>query len=209
MDNPTSNPPSSSLVEKLEALLREPSREAFWELRAELFGLSIGPDSNSIKTLGRFHTYLTDLETRLTSKEYSHFASLLDMSAMGGVLLSHFSSSRDQAESARNLLGSLIGEGLMVAGTRQHVKAWEAELQSVFSTAAWELYEEIWSLSMVAQPEMSAEERKRLLKSLFECLQDPEKSQSVKSMVVGRLFQFVLVWNIAQDCRPLWEERGS
>ena len=63
---------------------------------------------------------------------------------------------------AMGILSGALTEGLMVLATRQHVRAWEGELESVHRKAAWQLYEELWRWSSGRNSDLSPGERRAL-----------------------------------------------
>jgi len=79
----------------------------------------------------------------------------------------------------------------MALATRQHVRAWEGELESVYSTAAWYLYGALWHWAAELKPELGSEERRQLLDKLLAPVLEPSTPGAVKAVLLGRLFQAV------------------
>jgi hypothetical protein len=123
--------------ETLGQVLRNPTAADLWRLRAELLVAGLPRDSRAWAVIDEFRAFLDQLVTSTSSREYSHLASKLDISAVGGVVLEQLLEIKDAQELALRLLTGLLSEGLMVLGTRQHVKAWEGELDAVYANAAW------------------------------------------------------------------------
>ncbi len=180
---------SKSLAEVLSA----PTAAAVWRLRADLLESGIAPSARVLGVLGELHEFLDHLATSTSSRDYSNLASRMDISAIGGVLLENVLETQDRRELATRMLTGLVSEGLMVLATRQHVKAWEGELAAVHRAAAWYLYEELWHWTAEQKPELPAAERRRLLDLLFAPLSDRQTPGSVKAVLLGRLFQLLVV----------------
>ena len=76
--------------------------------------------------LDAYYDFLTALAARATSREFSHFASLLDMGAVGGVALQNLLQAEAEGQWWGRLLAGGLSEGLMVLAARQYVRAWAA-----------------------------------------------------------------------------------
>ena len=61
----------------------------------------------------------------------------MEIGSLSGVVGADLAEAADADEWARRLLSATITEGLAVMATRQHVKAWRGELDSVHREAAW------------------------------------------------------------------------
>lgn len=193
---------SMDIREPLNRVLSEPTPHSLWEFRSHLLASGLEAESPIWGILQSFHTFLSDLNARMTARQYSQYASLLDISALGGVMLEKVLESESGQELARSLFGTLMSEGLMALGTRQHIKAWEAEMESTFSAAGWTLYEQIWRLSEIAKPELDGELRKRLVDQLIAPILNVDSSGMLKGVLIGRLFQLVLAWAVAPLIKP-------
>ena len=184
------------------ALLRTlaaPRASDLWTLRAALLEAGLAPGSEVWSILGGFREFLERLDTGTSSREYSELASKLDIGAVGGIALEQILESEDSGDLAQRLLMGLVSEGLMVAATRQHVKAWKGELASVYRSAAWFLYENLWRWAEGQKPDLPADERRELLDQLFAPLHDPESPEESKTILVGRLFQVLLAARLADE----------
>ena len=188
-----------SLVGSLALVASEPSPAGLWELRADLLGSGVPPDSPVVRVIGSFHDYLDRISTGVSSRDYSHLASKLDISAISGVILERLAEAEDSEDMAMGILSGALTEGLMVLATRQHVRAWEGELESVHRTAAWTLYEELWRWSTERNPELSPGRRRTLIDALLEPATSRETSGLVKAVVIGRLFQIMVISRLPQD----------
>ena len=186
-----------SVPEALAAALRSPTAEAVWRLRAELLAEQIPPDSRVFHLLGEYHRFLDQIARATTSRDYSDLASKLDIGSISGVIVERLLEPRSARELAMALLTGALSEGLMVLATRQHVKAWEQGLESVYRDAAWFLYEELWRWAEERKPELPPRERRRLLDGLLRPVFAREGAGVSKALLLGRLFQLLLVSYLA------------
>jgi len=180
-------------------VLAAPRASDLWALRAALLESGLAPDSEVWPILGGFREFLERLDTGTSSREYSELASKLDIGAVGGIALEQILESENRGDLAQRLLMGLVSEGLMVAATRQHVKAWKGELASVYRSAAWFLYGNLWRWAEGQKPDLPAGERRILLDQLFAPLHDPDSPDESKTILVGRLFQVLLAARLAEQ----------
>ncbi len=180
-----------------EALI-EPTPDALWRLRGSLLEAGLPPHADVWRVLDGFHGYLHRLAVGSASREYSNLASLLDISAISGVLLENLGEPASAATLARRLLASGLSEGLMALATRQHVKAWDGELAAVHREAAWVLYRELWDWSGHQTPALSAAERRAMLDELLAPVVGGSLGGIACAALLGRLYQVVLVGTVAE-----------
>ena len=152
--------------------------------------------SRAHEVAGEFYAYLIELEARYGARQYSELASLLDIGAMGAVALENLIEA-GEALTGRLLLGGL-SEVLMVAASRQYVKAWSREIQPVHMRAVWFLRAELWRLSVLRRPGMRVDERIALVDGLLAPAMDGEAADPIRLALVGRLFQVLLLIHLAQ-----------
>ncbi len=181
------------LAETIKRALTRPDPEVLWQLRAQLLESGTPTDAPVLGLLDEFHGFLERLVESSTAREYSNLASILDIGGVGGVIAENLLETEESEKLARRLFGAVLGEGLMVLATRQHVKAWEVELNAVYRTATWWLYPRIWRFSATERPELSNSGRRALIDKLFEPLLDPNQSGTIRAVVIVRLFQALLV----------------
>ncbi len=187
---------------RLRRLMQAPSAQEVWNLRGDLLE-SDQPREGVIWTLlEQLHQYLRQLESSTTSREHSHRASLLDIGAVGGVLLDNLLEARSGEEMGRRLLSALLSEGLMVLATRQHVKAWEQELDTVYSQAAWQLYNQLWWWSERLKPELPGLHRRVMIEQLLAPIRSQELGGTVKAVLITRYYQ-LLIWSCLGQARSL------
>lgn len=174
-------------------MLKDPSPEAFWELRGDLLARGLNPDARPFALLSGYRCFLDRIATGTASRDYSERASMMDISALGGVVASELGECTDPTERARRLLAGVFTEGLAVLATRQHVRAWRGELASVYRETAWYLYEELWKWAAVRKPDLDAGERRRLLDRLMAPVADDTVDATTKTALLVALFQLLLV----------------
>jgi hypothetical protein len=190
----------------LGRVLRSPSPGDLWSLRAGLLEAGLPPDARTWAVIDEFRRFLDQLATGTSSREYSHLASKLDIGAVGGVVLEQLLEVEDAEELALRLLTGLLSEGLMVLATRQHVKAWEGELAAVYADAAWFLYGELWRWAERSKPDLPATERRRLMDTLLGPVRASETPGFHKAVIVGLLFQVLLVSHVASEAPHVLRE---
>ncbi len=150
----------------------------------------------ALEVVGEFYTYLGEIEAKVSAREYSELASLLDIGAVGAVALENLTEA-SEALQQRMLLGAL-GEFLMVLASRQYVKAWDREITPIHLRAVWFLRGDLWRLSVEGQPDMPVQERAELVDGLLAPALEENTSDEVRWALLGRLFQVLLVIRLAQ-----------
>jgi hypothetical protein len=150
----------------------------------------------ALETTGQFHTYLCELQSKITARDYNELASRLDIGAVGAVALENLIAAEGEAFWKSFLLGAL-GEGLMIAASRQYIKAWETETQQVHTHAAWHLTEALWRTSVEMQPDLPPEQRWQAIQSLLAPAYAPDVPAPDKAMLLGRIFQILLLSHLA------------
>ena len=187
------------LQEAIQPILSIPTPEGLIALQGAL--LAHGKESEAVEraleVAGRFHHYLSDLQSKLTSRNFSELASRLDIGAVGAVALENLIASEPEEFWKRLALGG-VAEGLMVAASRQYVKGWEVETGLVHSQAAWYLAEALWHVSREMQPELQPEQRWQMIQELLAPASDPEVPASEKALLLGRIFQILLIAYLAR-----------
>ena len=149
--------------------------------------------------LDHFYHFLNELVATSTAREYSHFASLLDMAAVGGIVLESFIGEKNSEDFWKRLLLGAVSEGMMVLAARQYVKAWEQEMKANYNSAAWYLSQEYWKLSAELRPDLTSEVRQGLTKDLIAPIQADNVEGIVKAGVIVRLFQLLLFARLRFD----------
>lgn len=192
-----------ALEQSLSAVLGAPTPQALWRLRADLLELRHPADSQVWSLLTEFHNYLERLTTTTSSRDFSHLASKLDISAISGVILERVAEKGEAPDRALRLLSGLLSEGLMALATRQHVRAWSAEQAAVYRSAAWRLYEWLWRWTERRTPALAPVRRRLLIDSLMSPINSDTTSGAEKAALVGCLFQILLLWTLAEEIGDL------
>jgi len=178
----------------LHRILTAPTPAALWELYGTL--LAAGAEEPLLETVTAFHDYLSDLQSKATARQFSEIASLLDIGAVGGVALQNLVGTGREADGGRDLLNRFLlgtaSESLMVAASRQYIKAWQAELHAVHCQAAWFLAGALWRLAG-AGGGLAAGERWARIEGLLAPARDPAVANEEKALLLGRTFQLVLL----------------
>ncbi len=187
-------PLSTTLVDALTAV----TPDVLWRLRGDLVEAGVAADAPVWGVLDAFHAYLHRLEVGTTSRSFSNLASMLDISAISGVLLENLGEPAAAATVARRLLASGVSEGLMALATRQHVKAWDGELAGVHREAAWELWRELGQWSARQSPELTPAQRRAMLDGLLEPVVTGSLTGAAPAFLLGRVYQAVLLGTLAE-----------
>src|SRR5690606_7716693 len=98
----------------------EPTPESLRRLQTALLAVGIAEEDPVWSLLDSYYAFLTTLAARATSREFSHFASLLDMGAVGGVALQNLLHAEAEGQWWNRLLVGGLSEGLMVLAARQY-----------------------------------------------------------------------------------------
>lgn len=182
-----------TLSATLTDLMREPTPAGLRLLRGDLYESGVPADAPVRPVLDQAYRFFNQLLTTTSAKEYSQFASLLDIGAMGIVVLQNISDAQETDGFWGKLVSGALSEGLMIMASRQYVKAFEEELRAVYQTASWTLFHEMWQLSTLMQPDLSPGERRLLLDQLLAPLHDQEMPGTAKALLIGRLYQLLLL----------------
>lgn len=188
-----------SIREPLERVLAAPTAADLRRLRSEMLASDYPPESRTWRLVEEFHRYLDQLSTGTTSREYSELASKLDIGAVGGVVLEQLIEREGPEDLALRFLTGVLSEGLMVAATRQHIKAWEGELFAVHRSAAWFLYGEMWRWTRRRNPKLAGAERRALLDRLFEPVHSADGRGFSAAVLLGLLFQLLLAAYFSEE----------
>jgi len=163
-------------------------------LACEMEGEAVG---TALEITGQFHTYLSELQSKITAKQYNEVASRLDIGAVGVVALENLVATQKEEFWKRLLLGGL-GEILMVAASRQYIRAWDAETSLVHSHAAWYLSEALWRASRQMQPDLPPEQRWQAIQGLLAPTYTASTPAPDKAVLLGRVFQILLLTQLAR-----------
>lgn len=179
-------------------LVGQPSPAGLWQLRGDLLQIGVPLETAIWCTLDEFYHFLNELLANATAREYSHFASLLDIGAVGGVALQNLLTREGNHAFWQRLLAGGISESLMVLAARQYVKAWEGEMEGLYRTAAWNLYHALWSSSMELKPDLAPAARRAHLENLLAPLRAENSKGTAKAILIARLYQFLLLYHLRE-----------
>jgi hypothetical protein len=187
------------LQEALKPILTLPTPKALILLQGALLALDGDSEAReqALEVTGRFYTYLSDLKSKITSRNYSEMASRLDIGAVGAVALENILTTNSD-ELWKGLVLGGVAEGLMIAASRQYIKGWEVETALVHSQAAWYLTEALWRASSEMQPDLQPEERWDAIQTLLAPAHDPDVAAPDKAVLLGRIFQILLLTYLAR-----------
>lgn len=181
------------LQTSLIQVLTEPTPAALWHLRGELLEIGLASDSRVMITMHEFYHFLNELVASSTAREYSHFASIMDMAAVAGVAIQNLLNIENNEDWWKRFVMGAASEGLMVLAARQYVKAWEEEMRASYNAAAWYLSQEYWELSARLRPDLPRQARRQLADRLLILLLDEQVEGLVKAGLIVRLFQVLLL----------------
>lgn len=183
-----------SLRDAVGSILTQPTPETLITLQGTLLAMEGHDDlvQQALEVAGHFYSYLRDLQSKVAARDYSELASRLDIGAVGAVALENLASGQGEELWKRLLLGG-VGESLMVAASRQYIRAWGVEAGLVHSEAAWYLGEALWRASRRMQPDLPVEERRQAIDTLLAPARDPDIPASAKALLIGRIFQVLLL----------------
>ena len=185
-----------SMVETLYQVLTVPTPDALWALKRQLTMSSLPERACLLTTTEAFHHYLCDLQCKLSSRQFSELASLLDIGAVGGVAMQNLTSGEAQNWFKRFLLGT-TSESLMVLASRQYIKGWESELRAIHEKADWFITDALWELSADTQPDIVPGERWEHIEKLLAPARNPDTPNMTKTVLLGRLFQALILGQMA------------
>ena len=185
------------LEEQINQIARIPTAGAVWQLHGALLASTQGQPGmeRTLQVAREFYVYLSELQSKMTSRQYNELASRLDIASVGMLALQDILT--EQEHLGKSLLLGGIGEALMVLASRQYVKAWEQELKSVHRYAAWSLYDALWHLSLQYQPTLATGERLALIDTTLAPALDDDTPFETRTLLVLRLFQVSLLLLIA------------
>jgi len=187
-----------NLSDVLQPIMVSPTPGALVALQGALLALDREGEAveGALEIAGQFHTYLSELQSKITAKQYNEMASRLDIGAVGTVALENIVATKKEEFWKRLLLGGL-GETLMVAASRQYIRAWDAETTLVHTQAAWYLSEALWRASRQMQPNLAPEKRWEAIQGLLGPAYAADVPASAKAVLLGRVFQMLLLTHLA------------
>ena len=182
-----------TLATTLTALMQEPTPAGLRRLRGDLYAAGMPGDAPLRPVLDQAYHFFNQLLATTSAKEYSHFASLLDIGALGIVVVQNIADAQETEGFWGKLVSGALSESLLIIASRQYVKAVEEELRAVYQAAAWDLFDELWQVSALMQPELPAGQRRNMLDQLLAPLHDPDMPGTAKALLIGRMYQLLLL----------------
>jgi hypothetical protein len=198
-----------SLQDATRQMLIEPTPEALIALQGALlaFGQQDEAAARALGVAGRFYEYLSELHSKIAARDYSELASRLDIGAVGAVAMENILAAEQDSFWQRLVMGGLA-EGLMVAASRQYVKGWQVETGLTHTRAVWYLAEALWRASEEMQPDLPAEQRWQAIQSLLAPAYDAEVPAPDKAVLLGRVFQMLLITHLSRLLPGAQQPRG-
>lgn len=179
----------------LNQVLVEPTPPALRNLRDALLEDGAPMDDPVLIIIDTFYHFLNELVASSTAREFSHFASILDMAAVAGVAIENLIAETGAEGWWKKFMIGALSEVLMVLAARQYVKAWEEEMKASYHAAAWNLSQEYWLLSNHLQPDLAPQRRKLLIQELVSPVENDQLQGLVKAGLIVRLYQILLlIW---------------
>ncbi len=185
---------ASSLALILKRILTTLNPDDLWQLQGELLALGGETAQQAREVAGEFHSFLRGLESKVASSKASRWGAVLETASVSSVGIQEMIA--EQEDPLKRLLAIGVTSTLEVAAAAKNVQAWEVEASLVYYDVAWYLYGELWDVSLATRPQLSARERKILLKQLLRPVMDPNVKDTAKSGVLVRLFQVALAARI-------------
>ena len=180
--------------ESLAMVLTQPTPVALWRLRGDLLEAGLPANHAVWEIIDPFYAFLNALSAGMKAHEFSKIATMLDIGAIGGVAVQGvIEGHMPVADLWKKLLAGSVGEGLMVLASRQYIKSARAEIIGVYHAAAWTLFTALWEVSAQLQPDLTAADRRSLLDQLLAPVLHEETDDGVKMVLIGRLFQMLLL----------------
>jgi len=188
-----------SLQDAVQSIVRQPTPAALIALQGALLASDQQSEAmeRALEMAGHFHTYLSELQSKISAREYSELASRLDIGALGAVALENLIAAEPEDLRKGLLLGGLA-EVLMIAASRQYIKAWDVETRLVHTRAAWYLTEVLWHASTHMQPGLPPEQRWQAIQSMLAPAYTPDFPAPDKAVLLGRVFQVLLLTHLAR-----------
>ena len=182
----------------LRQVLAAPAAGNLLNLQAALLSVEKGADqeqrlkiSLALAVLDDFYDYIVELQGKLDAHAFAELASKLDIGAVGGVVLDNIFDAGKHL--MRRLVIGGLSETLMVLASRQYVKAYNRDLDSMHRQSAWRVRSHLWRLSAANRPELADETRTALVDALLAPVLEEDNPSELRAILLGRLFQVLLL----------------
>jgi hypothetical protein len=178
------------LKSSFDRLLTSPTADELWDLQKALLALA-GPDAARARAVAQaFHSCLRNLESKSASRTASRLGAVLGSAAVGTVSLQEWR--HRQERGLEKLLEGALPAVLEIGAAVQTAAAWEIEARLIYDEFAWFLYEELWDVSLTAQPELSADDRSGRIDAVLNPLLDPGLPDADRATLLADVFMAVL-----------------
>ena len=173
-----------------ERILAAPTPTDLWDLQKSLLVIGGAPAAKARAVARQFHGCLRSLESKSSSRRASRLGAALGSAAVASVSLPDLQRRQDIA--LEELFESAIPAVLEVGSAISSAQAWEVEAQLIYDDYAWFLYEELWDVSTVAVPELTAADRGARIDQVLDPLLDPAVPDADRATLLVEVFRSVL-----------------
>lgn len=183
-----------------DRVLVEPTPADLWQLQKALLVVD-GEGAVRARVVARaFHACLRNLESKSASRSASRWGAVLGTAAIASVSASDMADS--QQDALEHLLHSGVPAMLEVGSALKTAQAWELEAGLIYDDPAWFLYDELWDVSSMSRPELTASERRTQIDLLIEPLLDAAVPDGDRAALVVDVFRAVLAGWLAPIFDP-------
>jgi hypothetical protein len=188
----------------LQRILTKPSAADLISMQSWLLSREEKADSPEMRAhvgaalllLENFYSYLVCLESKMEARAFAELASKMDMAAVGVVVAENVRGAGERI--VEKVLMGTLGEALMVLASRQYVKAFHRDLESFCRQITWQLRAHLWRFSANRRPGIPAQDRAEMINALFAPIMAETAPGAAKPVVLGCLFQILLLASIAE-----------
>jgi len=173
-----------------DRILAEPTPADLWDLQKTLLVIGGAPAARARAVAREFHGCLRALASKSSSRKASRLGAALGSAAVGSVSLPDLLRRQDIA--LEELFESALPAVLEIGSAISSAQAWEVEAQLIYDDFAWFLYEELWDVSTVAVPELTADERRARIDQVLDPLLDPTIPDNDRATLLIEVFRSVL-----------------
>lgn len=188
----------------LAQILEDPTPDTLWQLHPHLLARPAAETQAARDITRAFYSYLSQVRSKLTSKQYSSLAALLAAGAVSVIAMQEAYEALvvEHRHNLSSLFGGALASMLEAFSTVQHVKAWETEFASEHEEAVWSIYVALWHISADAQPDLPVERRHELIDSLLAPVRQTQTDSMLRLVLVIRLYQLLLAILLAPLLEP-------
>ena len=173
-----------------ECILAAPTPSDLWDLQKALLVIGGEAAVRARAVVREFHGCLRALESKSSSRRASRLGAALGSAAVASVSLPDLQRRQDIA--LEELFESAIPAVLEVGSAISSAQAWEVEAQLIYDDYAWFLYEELWDVSTVAVPELTAADRGARIDQVLDPVLDPTVPDGDRATLLVEVFRSVL-----------------